>query len=162
MKKILSVILSVCMVITMLSALAVSVSADTLSQVIYTFDSDSKPASWTSDGANRYKIEIIDLSDSEDETDITHGNVLKFGTYGDLTNVGFSVPAGVYSTVLYARSSGSRATINIDINGTEVSTNLNTSVSGGNNNNKLFSMGDVTITETSNVAMTITTVNTGS
>lgn len=64
MKKILSVILSVCMVITMLSALAVSVSADTLSQVIYTFDSTSKPSSWTSDSSNRYKIEIIDLSDS--------------------------------------------------------------------------------------------------
>ena len=97
MKKILSVILSVCIVATMLSALAVSVSADTLSQVIYTFDSTSKPSDWSNkdNGDKRFTIEIVDLSDSEDESDAAHGNVLKFGTYGDLTNIGFSVPAAM-------------------------------------------------------------------
>ena len=95
MKKIISVLLSLCLLVTMVSMVAISASADTLSNLIYTFDDGSKPSDWTNKnkGDGRYTIEIVDLTDSEGEGDSAHGNVLKFGGYGDLTNVGFKVPA---------------------------------------------------------------------
>ena len=77
----------------------------------------------------------------------------------------FTVPAGVYSATLYARKAGSRASINVDVNGTRVATELNTGLNGGTQNlNQSFPMTEdtITITEESTIAMTITITTSGS
>ncbi len=76
-----------------------------------------------------------------------------------------TVPAGVYSATLYARKAGSRASINVDVNGTRVASALNTGLNGGTQNlNQSFPMTEdtITITEETTIAMTITTTTSGS
>ena len=75
-----------------------------------------------------------------------------------------SVPAGVYSSRIYARVYNGRAPIDIVINGTQVATALNTS-SGGTGNvstNKYYDMEQFTVTETAPIVMTLTTTGSGS
>ena len=92
------------------------------------------------------------------------GTGLSADTHATFTSK-VTVPAGVYSATLYARKAGSRASINVDVNGTRVATELNTGLNGGTQNlNQSFPMTEntITITEESTITMTITTTTSGS
>lgn len=74
MKKLLSIVLSIAMLVTMISTMAFSASADTVTDVLYTFSEGSRPSSLTSEA---YVTKRAGRTSYEDLEDGDHGYVLK-------------------------------------------------------------------------------------
>ncbi|MGN0115825.1 MAG: hypothetical protein ACI396_10900 [Acutalibacteraceae bacterium] len=73
----------------------------------------------------------------------------------------YTVAPGVYDLTLYARSYGTRAQVNIEVNGTVVGESVNTSATGSGGDNVAFALSPITITETTVLTIKITTVTSG-
>lgn len=82
------------------------------------------------------------------------------GATATLTSIA-TVKPGIYSAKLYARTSGARASIDVLINGTKVASALNTYTNNGLDVAFELSENTVTVTEESQIELTITTTTTG-
>ena len=71
MKKILSILLSIAMLVTMISMVAISANAEVQSEVIYNMSESSRPSDYT---VTEKGAEYISFVDSEEEG---YGDVLK-------------------------------------------------------------------------------------
>ena len=161
MKKLLSIVLSIAMLITMVSVMAITASAD-----------DELKWDLTSDN-----FSLINKTLNGDFSELygsagTHfiaGSASSTVAPGSVTFVSsFTVDPGVYSTAIYGRTQkdpehtnqNPRALLDFDINGTTVATGIDMRKAAFNANEK-YDMGSVTITTTSTINLTVTTTTTG-